>query len=348
MKSKKQSAGVLILLAGGLLLLFTKEVKTEIANALALSVETVIPGLFPFLILCETAAEAGMLQPNNPKIQSAFTHLLHLSPACAPAVLFGLTGGYLTGVKTAVALYQKHTITQREAQRLCLFTVSPGLAFAVSAVGTGLLGHTAAGWLLFASCTLAALLLGIFAAGKSQIQTKTLPPVQPLPIAVVFTQAVQKSASACLALSAWMAVFAAIKAAVFPLLPQAAQPFFVLLAEVTTGCIQGISYRSLPLCAAVLGFGGLCIFCQLLPDLQALELSSLVFLRYRLLQAGLSACFCKLGLFLFPTADFSLQTMLMHPYSINPTASVFLLLACYIFILDLAPRKKTWYTEGGR
>ena len=338
---------LLILTVAVLLLLFAKEVRAAVLQALSLSVGTVIPGLFPFLVLSEFAVHVSVF--NGSKGMQKCTQALFGLPAAAmPCILFGCTGGYLTGAKTALTLYKNGQITKVQAQKLCKFCFSPGLAFAVSTVGSGMLGNTKSGLLLFCCNTLSCLLLGLL---QKRDHTEVAIPTSAksnTPPSQVFTLAVQNSASTCLQLSAWMAIFAALQTILLPLLPVAARSGFLFFTEVSAASLRCVQMANLPLCACVTGFGGLCIFCQLLPDLQHFGLSAACFLRYRMMQAGLSLLFCKIGLLFLPQLGIAQTTALIKAYSVNPTASVFLLLACFIFILDLAPQKKTWYTEKGR
>lgn len=345
MKKEKQTNFILsglILLTAVLFVIFSAEIRHNIIQTLSLAVSTVIPGLFPFLVLSDFACRAVL--PAKSKVARFVAEKVFSLPANAlPCVLFGLTGGYITGVRSAVSLYESKQISKQQAQKLCLFCVSPGLAFSVCAVGNAMLKSTAAGVLLFASCTLAALFTGFFIPVKEDKNTNETTVTAAVTKAEVFTQAVYNSATACLSISAWMAFFASVQAVCTVLLPSRIHTVFMLFAEVSAGSLQAAKSGSLPLCAAVSGFGGLCIFCQLLPDLLSLEVNIPTFLKYRLLQSGLSALFCKIGLFLFPDLGFSQSVVKMILSRVNPTTSFFLLLMCFIFILDLAPTKKICY-----
>ncbi|MBE6813183.1 MAG: hypothetical protein E7523_09940 [Ruminococcaceae bacterium] len=331
-----------ILSAAISLLLFTKQVRDAVLQAFSLSVSTVIPGLFPFLVLSDFACNAITVQTDK-KFNRIIHRLFGIPAAGIPAVIFGLTGGYLTGCKTALALYDNGQITKKEAQKLCCFCFSPGLAFAIGAVGNGLFGNNKIGFLLFSCCTLSAILLGLFPKKDEDPRLSTPVIKNNIPLSHIFTLSVSKGAQACLQLTAWMAIFASLQAILFAVLPTRAHAGLSLLFEVTTGAVQCVKRADLPLCGAVLGFGGLCIFFQLLPDLQKAGLSAVRFLRFRLLQAVLSMVFCKIILFLFPDFGIAQNVVMIKTYSINPTASFFFLFACFIFILDLAPPKKMCY-----
>lgn len=331
-----------ILSIGGGLLTFSKQVREAVLQAFSLSVSTVIPGLFPFLVLSDFACNALHVKASE-KANRITNKLFGIPAAGLPAILFGLTGGFLTGCKTALALYENEQITKRQAQNLACFCFSPGLSFAVSAIGNGLFNNSRTGFLLFFCCTFSVLLIVPFLQKEKRIKTPVPTIKNGIPLSHIFTLSVSKSALSCLQLTAWMAIFASLQAILLAILPASTHATLSLLFEVTAGAVQCVKRTDIPLCAAVLGFGGLCIFFQLLPDLQKIGLSALRFLRYRLMQAILSFGFCKLALFFFPALGIAQNAVLIKTYSVNPTASVFFLFACFIFILDLAPPKKMCY-----
>lgn len=337
-----------IILTASALLFFADDIRTSILQNFTLAVQTVIPGLFPFLILSQTLAQTGFPVAGGKRSDKIMQRIFGLPSQCILPILFGLNGGYLAGIKTVGALYKNGNITEAQAKKLCRFCVAPGPAFAISAVGQSIFKNPQSGILLFASCTLASVFMGICTKKEPLLKLKNTVDRHCEPFAIAFTRAVQLSADACFSLSAWMAVFATVQAVMLQVLPTVVQPSFLLFSEVTGGVIQAGNIGNLPLCAAVLGFGGLCIFCQMLPDLQKMNISVSLFLRDRLLQGGLSALFCRIGLAFFPTADLSVPTSAVQMCRSSPLSSFFLLFICFIFILDLAPREKTWYTVGGR
>jgi hypothetical protein len=59
-------------------------------------------------------------------------------------------------------LYKANRLTQNEAERLMLFTINSGPAFALTAVGTNMLGNTLSGVILYISTILTSLTIGFF------------------------------------------------------------------------------------------------------------------------------------------------------------------------------------------
>ncbi len=330
------------------LLVFSKEIRSSIVQTLGLSVGTVIPSLFPMLVVSDFAVRSGILQPATQTAHKFANKVFGISVASLPVVFFGLTGGFLTGIKTAVSLYETNVISEKEAQKLCTFCISPGLAFCIATVGDGMLHNKTIGILLLLSCTAASLVIGLCGKKTSTTQTQTKP-LPSLSVAEAFTAAVAKSAAAMLSLTAWMAVFAALQAVLFCILPQKMLSVCNLFFEVTNAAQHCVQTKSFPLCAAAMGFGGLCIFFQMLPDLQKIHFSPMRFLFFRVIHAVAAGCFYELLSTVVPAAKrTACMAVTVKPFSASPLSSFFLLLACLIFVLDLAQAKKTWYTVDGR
>lgn len=347
--TKKIWQGLVVAALGAALLFYASASRQNIVRTLLLAVETVIPSLFPMLILSDFSVRTGLFRPHGKR----FCRLLHrffgISENGFAALLFGLCGGYLTGVKTAVSLFEAGAISGEEARHLSLFCVSPGLAFCITAVGDAMLGSKKLGFLFFITCTVTALLTGVICRPKKQLHTVFVPTQMKDTVGIAFCGSVRKSADAMLSLAAWMAVFAAAQGILESILPQSAAPFCRLLAEVTNAVHLCVQNKNLSLCAAALAFGGLCIFCQLLPELNVLNLRPLHFLTVRFLNGiGAGLLFECFSLLLPDQTALPCLYRRAKPFSTTPLSAFFLLFACLFFVLDLAPTRKTCYTVNGR
>lgn len=348
-KSIRICTTVLFLIGMCLLLFFATEIRQSILQSFTLAVGTVIPSLFPMLVLSNFTVLCGLFNIQSGKCNTLMQKLFGVTAQAVPALLFGMTGGYLTGIKTVKALYEAKNISLQEAQKLCCFCVAPGLAFSITAVGDGMFASKRIGMLFFFSCTAASLLLGFFSKGKGsrpQLNTTKTSAMQP---AAALCKAVAVSAEAMLSMTAWMTAFSALQTIALCLLPQKLQQIGMLFFEVTRAAQTCAQNGNLSLCAAAMGFGGLCISCQLLPDLQTLQVNPLRFAFCRLLNGITAGCISELLTLLLP--DLRLLTCAAYPVKLSnttPLSSFFLLLACLIFVLDLAPTKKTCYTVHGR
>lgn len=317
-------------------------------NALTLCASILIPSLFPFLFLSAFSVHSGFSETIGKFLGPLFGFLFKLPGAGASGILLGWIGGYPSGAKTTAQLFHQGLVTRREAQRMLLFCVNPGPAFAISAVGTGILHSRKAGILIFVSLLLANLCMGILSRfvlrNETTASESPTPAPEPLHLATAFTQSAADAASAMLSICAWVLLFASFSA-MLTILPlnAAASPLLHCALEVTAGLSLAAGAQSIPFFAAVLSFAGLCVHCQILPTLAHIRLRYRYFLAARLLSALMSFGFCTLLLRLFPCEIpvLSGSTPLKPYWSFAPVpAAAGLIILSVFLILEVEHQRK--------
>ncbi len=136
-------------------------VRDGMLHGLSLCAETLIPALFPFLVLTNLMVAAGTAETLGRVLAAPCRYLFGLGGASAAAVVLGLCGGYPVGANTAVSLYQANKITRAEAEALLPLATAASPPFLLGAVGLSLWGDVRVGVLLFAAGLLSQLLVGI-------------------------------------------------------------------------------------------------------------------------------------------------------------------------------------------
>ena len=136
-------------LAFGVLVLAVPEAATRgFAGGTALCLQSVLPALFPFFVVCEllTAAPplAVLLRPMQ--------RVLGLESAeTARALLLSWVGGYAVCARLAGQLYGAGRITRRDAALLQVLGCCSGPGFVIGCVGGALLGNVRLGVVLYAA-----------------------------------------------------------------------------------------------------------------------------------------------------------------------------------------------------
>ena len=175
---------------------------------------TLIPSLFPFLVLCGFAVRCGFAERCG-RILAPVTRVLFNLPGCTAAVILtALVGGFPVGARGIRQLLDRGAITKEEAARMTCFCVGAGPGFVVAAVGEGIFRSTALGLILLSAQVLAALLRGIatgflsrrkgMVSGKKKIQT------EPEPAGQALVASVADGAQAMLSLCAFVVLFGAL------------------------------------------------------------------------------------------------------------------------------------------
>ena len=94
------------------------EIRQRAGEALALCGRSVVPSLFPFLVLSILLVSLGFGELLSPYLAGLMTPLFRLPGCAGSALLLGLAGGYPIGAQTAARLYQEGALTRGEAERL--------------------------------------------------------------------------------------------------------------------------------------------------------------------------------------------------------------------------------------
>ena len=256
-----------LVLCGVLLWLLrdAQAVRAAAARALTLCAGTVIPSLFPFLVISSLLIALGFGEWLAPHFSGLMTPLFRLPGQASGPLLLGLVGGYPIGAQSAAELYQQGLLTKDEAERLLTFCNNSNPIFLISVLGSGVFGSVRAGVWLWLIHLLSALLTGLLFRGhKTPARRGTVRPVScravSLPAAVV--SSVRSAANGMLSVCAFVTLFYVL---ISPLAGRGG-----LLSTALVGLVELFSLTPLltpdvpgfVLAAACAGWGGLSVLCQ--------------------------------------------------------------------------------------
>ncbi len=321
--------------------LCTKGVK----DAIELCIQTIIPSLFPFLVLSSFATESGTISFLGKKTDKVFRKVFKASGHAGIILLFSLFSGFPVGCSLASSLYSGHKISQNEAKRLALSCVNAGPAFVITAVGSMMLYSFKAGLLIFLSLSLSSVVIfflaGFILSDEEKIKTEeTAIPV----ISQSLVSSVYNASKSMLIICSWIIIFSCFLNILYFQKPGVHfSVFFNSVFEVTSGCRSLAPDCNPIIIAAVIGWGGLCVHCQVFPYILKIGLKAKYFFCSRLLNAMLSAFFCNLAFKIFP-CEISVFSTGVQPtlktFAVSIPVTAGLLLMCVIFVLDLDAHKK--------
>ncbi len=249
-----------------------------IGRGLALCVTTVIPTLFPFMVISELLVSSGAGEAFGRIFARLMRWVFGLSGAGVSAVILGSMCGFPVGARTAVSLYDRNMISKSECEHLLTFTSNPSSAFLITAVGLSLFGERAVGVTLYAVVLGSGFLVGFLA--RFFLRRRGEPAEHPHfptgfhPFGVkMFTDAVSGAAEGMLTVCAYVVFFSAIMGALGSLpvarvLPEAVYALLCGLLEMTGGISEASGLSSgeaaLILAAGLAGWSGLSVHCQVI------------------------------------------------------------------------------------
>ena len=318
----------------GMTVLQNSTISNGARSGIDLCLNTIIPSLFPMLVL--SSILSALQYPDKIKRILSFPiqRVSGLSQSATPVFLFGALNGYPVGVKTSAALYTAGGIDLYSARKAALINVNPGIVFSVFITGKMYYGSTMHGIMLYLSVTLSNLLLCLVIPGRKEHKTEFSALTRKnFSFSDVFVNAVQASITNIASICAWIVLFSAITA------PLSTLPFYKPLSvimEVTNAVIFCASKHNLPLCAFCMGFGGICIFLQLLPDLKVLGIKPTTYLLCRLFCGFFSFIIELLFLKTLPDAVLTAASshIVIRPVSVSMTGTATFIFFCIVFMIS--------------
>lgn len=243
------------------LLAASETAAQAVREGLALCGGSVIPALFPFLVVSRLFVATGSA-PALGRLLAPLTHrMLGVSGPGGTAVLLGLLGGYPVGAQTAGELVRTGAISQREGQRLLLFCNNCGPAFALGVAGAGCFGSLRAGvwlWLIHVS---AAVLTASLTRHTSSPEGRTSPSA-PQALGSAFPGAVRGAGEGMLHVCGFV-VFFLVLLRVIGRVTGLSHPVLSGAVELTQGILAlPHTRRGFVWAAGLLGWGGLSVHGQ--------------------------------------------------------------------------------------
>lgn len=292
---------------------FAQDCLPAVTLATMTFIKSVLPALFPFYVAAGLLMEGDFCFRVGRRITPITKKLFGIAGEGALAIVIGLVSGYPAGAKMTAELYETGRITYADAKTLAAFTNNCGPLFIIGTIGTGMLGDSRLGLVLWAIHVFASLLTGIilkwFRHGDTQLLAapfKSLPvkvPEKPLPaISNAMTSAMYAMIPIAAAIIFFAAFTAALKASgVIPLIASLFGKNAAVASGVLSGTIEitnGILQLSqctipdiikLPLISAVAGWAGVSVHIQVIGILSKAGISCRKYLGGKILHACLAA-----------------------------------------------------------
>lgn len=287
-----------LLLLCGLAALFLAEsgsVRAAVGEGLTLCAATVVPSLFPFLVVSALLTSCGF-GPWAARWAAPFMALYRLPGCAASAVVLGLAGGYPIGAKTAADLCRQGLMTREEGERLLTFCSNSGPVFLIGVLGGGIFQSTRAGLWLWLVHIASALVTGLFFRdlGKGRSERPPALALQAVHLPSAFVAAVREGAAACLSVCGFVTWFY--------LLSRPLAGLGGWLGALLTGGVELFSLTpllgndgpSFILSSACAAWGGLSVLCQTAAVLEGSGLDIRWYVLGKGVQALLSALLAAL------------------------------------------------------
>ena len=132
-----------------------------IKEGISLCRDTLIPALFPFMVVSELFVASGSAGALGAMLSKPMRFLFGINGDGAVAIVLGALSGFPIGALCAISLLERGRISKSECERLIAISSNPSSAFLISATGISLFGSREFGRALYAATLLSSLLVGI-------------------------------------------------------------------------------------------------------------------------------------------------------------------------------------------
>lgn len=287
-----------IILMGFLLLCYPEAATEGVKKGISVCINTLIPTLFPFMLLSQFAVGIKMFNTNSKILSRIFYMLFRLPPSTLPIIVFSFIGGFPLGALLIKSAYEKGEISLSQGQRMLLFCVIPGPSFAVTTVGYALYGSEKIGMIVYASSVLASLIIGFlsrFLCEDEEVCESKQFTTMKVRYSTALGESVNLSVKGIVNICVWVVVFSCVGELVrmFVISPKMSD-FILMISEVTNGVYRAAYSYSLPIVCAVIGFSGFCLHIQVIPSIIRLKLRYRYFLVARIIAAAFNCIICYL------------------------------------------------------
>lgn len=273
--ARMRAAWLLAIGVIALLLFFPATAPTAVARALQLCIRTVIPSLFPMLVLTGFLAELGLGSRSGRR--GVLSRLLGVSAIGVRICLLSVLSGFPHAARICRIAIARGELSTEEADRITAFATVPSAAFVIGAIGQGMLASPHAGVLLYAiqllSAFFTACTLRLLFPPRSSLAAPIISQQEDTPpVLALLAASIREGAVSMLGICGTVIFFSVLPALAAEILPSGIpikQPLLLFLAgliEITEGSARCIAElpRSLlcPILSVICAWSGLSVHAQ--------------------------------------------------------------------------------------
>lgn len=271
-----------------LFLLDTTTMQQGVRDGIELCLITVIPALFPFLLLSSPLME--QLRNSSIPLSSGISRLLRISQNSVPLFLIGLLGGYPVGARCIAQDVKTGKLSPADGNRMLCFCTNAGPSF-IFGMGISLFADGMICCLAWMIQILSAVLMGIMTPGSCKLQR-----VSNSKDTSATTDTLFKAMETMGMICGWVVIFRIIicycKQYLFRFVPQMVGDILLGLLELSNGCYSLQEMADLQtswlLFSLYLALGGGCVALQTASILRTVHLSVASYLRAKFCQGILA------------------------------------------------------------
>lgn len=151
MKLRYLAATAVLVLFGAALIVRPSEYIAECGNGIAMWAESVVPSLFPFMVITALLIGTGFTQKISAPMNGICARF-KLPPSALPLFMMSCLSGYPAGSRCVAEYLNYGFINYGDAKKLSVLCSTSGPLFIVGTVGVKAYGDSLKGYILLAAC----------------------------------------------------------------------------------------------------------------------------------------------------------------------------------------------------
>jgi hypothetical protein len=332
--------GALVLVYAVMLIYFSKEVSDAAVKAIAVCIRTIIPSLFAFMVISEFIVTSGLYSVISKPFSFAAKHIFHIKPELFSIFLISSVAGYPVGAKMLTKLYTEELTDEKTASEMLGICYMGGPAFFCGTAGIAVYSDVKIGLMLFLCVFLANLTVALLSGLKREVPATNGNGSTPaLHFSLTdFVGSINSGGAALLKICAaiiFFSTFTAIadRTGIIAAVSSVLSGISGLSESDCTAILKSILEISMPVIAALLSFGGLCVILQTEGIIES-KISTNNFYLCRIIAMILSYLYCKILIHMMNITEIvQTSTQTAEAFSQNsPIPSLFLLIMTILLL----------------
>lgn len=272
-------------------------------KGLSLFAISVLPSLFPFYFCSLLLTYSGAVSAISRVGRKPVAMLFNTPKESAYALFLSMLCGYPVGASTICELHDAGVLSQSDARACCAFCSTSGPVFMLGTIGGAIFHNQAIGWIILASHYLGSIINGlIYRKRKKSAETCAITTAQNMD--GIMARVISKATINMLYVGGYIVIcgmladtlelfgFSNLIAPLGDFAQNVKCACFGLI-EMTRGCIESAKcasvHQSIPLCSAIVSFGGLSVTMQNFTFLSKCNVSLGSILLRKITQCAISA-----------------------------------------------------------
>ena len=339
------------------LVMFVKDIGEAVGNSVKVCLEVMIPSLYAFMVISGFIVSSNLYAVLGKPFGIISRYVFRIPTEYFSVFLISSIGGYPVGAKLLANMCRENKIDRETAENMLSYCYLAGPAFICSIAGVKLFSSVKTGMLIFASVLGANIIIGVLKSFSRKVPPKSQSAVKLNLSMECLIDSVYSGAKGMLSICAIIVFFSTIicilnKLNIIQSAAGLLTKFTYLeysdsLASIKAFIeISGISlltagnYRLVPVAAALLSFGGMCVIIQIKGFVSGV-LSTKYFYFSRILSSVISYFLCKILITVFdaePVYTLAVENVAYRHNS--PIPSIFLLIMTILLLLNISMAKR--------